>query len=379
MRKLLFEMKKRQVIILGSSFLIFIIMVFLISSRKGKEKEDKKEQSNLKYYPVVKVANKDQDVNLISYGQISSYKSIDINTEVSGKLVKGNIELKPGVKFRKGQLIAFIENKEVWYNLAARKGGFINMVANILPDIKFDFPKEYDKWENYLKLIKLNDDIPSLPNWNSDKEKVLLATKGVIAEYFSIKSLEANTKKYQLIAPFDGTILEAYVDAGTNVTMGSRIIKIIQTGNYEVKVPMSLSDLEKVKEQNEVDIANSDGKKIGVGTITRFTDVINQQTQSIDVFFRIEPLEGEKLMNGMYINVLMRGDAIKNAFKLPRRSVTRGSVYTVSDSSLVSKNVKVERYEGDSVYVSGLANGDRVVLNSVRSVVDSIKVVGVEK
>lgn len=354
-------------------------MVFLISSRKGKEKEDKKEQSNLKYYPVVKVANKDQAVNLISYGQISSYKSIDINTEVSGKLVKGNIELKPGVKFRKGQLIAFIENKEVWYNLAARKGGFINMVANILPDIKFDFPKEYDKWENYLKSIKLNDDIPSLPNWNSDKEKVLLATKGVIAEYFSIKSLEANTKKYQLIAPFDGTILEAYVDAGTNVTMGSRIIKIIQTGNYEVKVPMSLSDLEKVKEQNEVDIANSDGKKIGVGTITRFTDVINQQTQSIDVFFRIEPLEGEKLMNGMYINVLMRGDAIKNAFKLPRRSVTRGSVYTVSDSSLVSKNVKVERYEGDSVYVSGLANGDRVVLNSVRSVVDSIKVVGVEK
>ncbi|MEZ4936918.1 MAG: HlyD family efflux transporter periplasmic adaptor subunit [Crocinitomicaceae bacterium] len=372
-------MKKRQFIIVGSSFVIFLLLVFWVASNKKKAPEKKKEQSDILYYPVLKVENKDQQVNLISYGQISSYKSIDINAEVSGKLIKGNIELKPGVKFRKGQMIAFVENKEVWYNLAARKGSYINMVANILPDIKFDFPKEYDKWEKYMKSIKLNQDIPNLPEWASEKEKVLLATKGVLAEYFSIKSLEANTDKYKIIAPFDGTILESYMDVGTNVNMGSRIIKIIQTGNYEVKVPMSLSDLERLKEEKEVIISNSDGEKIGVGVMTRSTDVINQQTQSIDVYFKIEPMEGQKLYNGMYINVAMNGDEIKESIKLPRRSVNRGSVYVVADSSLVSKNVNVERYEGDSVYVSGLNNGDFVVLNSVRTVVDSIKVVGVEK
>ncbi|MCB0479341.1 MAG: HlyD family efflux transporter periplasmic adaptor subunit [Crocinitomicaceae bacterium] len=372
-------MKKRQFIILGSSFVIFLMLVFWVGSNKKMEKKKGKEKSNIKYYPVVKVENKDQQVNLISYGQISSYKSIDINSEVSGKLVRGNIELKPGVKFRQGQLIAFVENNEVWYNLAARKGSYINMVANILPDIKFDFPNEYSKWEKYMKSIKLNEDIPDLPKWNSEKEKVLLATKGVLAEYFSIKSLEANTQKYKIIAPFDGTILESYIDVGTNVNMGSRIIKIIHTGNYEVKVPMSMADLERLKEQKEVIISNSDGKEIGVGLMTRSTDVVNQQTQSIDVYFRIQPLEGEKLYNGMYINVSMKGDEIKDAVLLPRRSVNRGSVYVVADSSLVSKNIKVERYEGDSVYVSGLTNGDFVVLNSVQTVVDSIKVVGVEK
>ncbi len=349
-----------------------------VGSNKGKEKEKAKEEDNKKYYPVVKVQNKDQDVNLLSYGQITSYKSIDINSEVSGKLTKGVIELKPGVKFRKGQILGFIENKEVWYNLASRKGGYINMVANILPDIKFDYPSEYDRWEKYLKSIKLNDDIPQ-PKWNSEKEKILLATKGVLAEYFAIKSLEANTKKYQLIAPFDGTILETYMDVGTNVNMGSRIMKVIHTGNYEVKVPMSLSDLERLKEDKEVDISNSSGKKIGVGYLNRYTDVINQQTQSIDVYFKIEPLEGEQLLNGMYINVSMKGDAIKDAFKLPRRAVNNNNVYLVLDSSLVTKPVNVARYDGDSVYVTGLSNGDFVVLNTVQTVVDSIKVVGVEK
>jgi multidrug efflux pump subunit AcrA (membrane-fusion protein) len=351
----------------------------MVSSNSKKGDEEKKEEDDKQYYPVVNVVNRDQNVLLTSYGQISSYKSIDVNSEVSGKIVKGNVELKPGVKFRKGQILVYIDNKEVWYNLASRKGGYINMVAGIMPDIKFDFPDEYEKWDKYLKSIKLNDDVPQLPNWKSDKEKVLIASKGVLAEYFSIKSMEANTKKYQILAPFDGTILQAFMDAGTSVNMGSRILNIIQTGNFEVKVPMSLSDLERLKTEKEVEIRNSKGENIGMGYLTRYTDVINQSTQSLDVYFKITPVEGQKLVNGMYINVYLKGNAIKDAFKLPRRAVVRNSVYLVKDSTLISKNVSVERFAGDSVFVTGLDNGDKVVVNSVKSLVDSIKVVGVEK
>ena len=336
-------------------------------------------KDNLVYYPVVKVTNEDRDIYLSSYGQISSYKSIDINSEVSGKLKKGSVELKPGVKFRKGQVLVYIENDEVWYNLASRKGSFINMVAAIMPDIKFDFPSEYKKWDDYLKSIKLNKDIPELPSWNSDKEKILIASKGVLAEFFSIKSLEANTHKYQIRAPFDGTILESFIDVGTNINMGSRIIKVIQTGNYEVKVPMSLDDLEKLREEKEVEIFNSKNELIGVGLLNRYTNVINQSTQSVDVYFKIKPLDGRELLNGMYINIALKGTVIPNAVILPRRAVSRDSVYLVQDSSLMTKSVNIERFKGDSVYVTGLNNGDRVVINSVGAIVDSLKVVGIER
>jgi len=354
-------------------------MVFWVSSNKEKQKDEKDKEENIKYYPVLKVQNKDQQVNLMSYGQIESYKSIDINSEVAGKLIKGDIELKPGIKFRKGQLLAFVENKEVWYNLASRKGGYINLIANILPDIKFDYSSEYEKWEKYMQSIKLNQDIPKLPQWASEKEKVLLATKGVLAEYFALKSLEANTKKFQIIAPFDGTVLEAFMDAGTNVNMGSRIMRVIHTGSYEVKVPMSFSNLERLKKEKEVEIFNSSDEKIAIGYLNRYTDVINQQTQSIDVYFKLEPLEGKQLMNGMYINVVMKGSEIVDAFKLPRRAVNNNNVFVIADSSLVQYKVDVKRFEGDSVYVTGLDNGQFVVVNSVESVVDSIKVVGLEK
>jgi len=373
-------MKKRQIIILASSFLLFILMVVWVSFNKKAEKdEENKKGDGLVYYPVVKVQNKTKEVFLTSYGQISSYKSIDINSEVSGKLLKGSIELKPGVKFKKGQLIARVDNTEVLYNLMGRKGGFINLIAQIMPDIKVDFPSEYEKWNKYLKSIKLNEPMPDIPYWNSDKEKILIASKGVLAEYFSIKSMEVNTNKYRIFAPFNGTILEAYLDFGTTVNMGSKIIKIVHTGSFEVKVPMSIHDLEMLKKEKEVEIYTTDDEKIGVGYLTRYTNVINQSTQSLDVYFKITPIEGRELVNGMYINVALRGSEIQNAFALPRRSVVQDSVYVVQDSTLFTKKIKIEKFHGDSVYVTGLKNGDFVVLNSVQSVVDSIKVVGVEK
>lgn len=372
-------MKKRQIIILGSGLLIFILMIFAVSGNSKEKKDEKDEKDNLLYYPVIKVENKDQEVFLTSYGQISSYNNIDIISEVSGKLLKGSIELKPGVKFRKGQLIAQVDNTEVLYNLMAKKGNFINLIAQIMPDIKIDFPEEYEKWSKYLKAIKLNEPMPKIPYWNTDKEKILVASKGVLAEYFSILSMETNTNKYRIFAPFDGTILEAFLDVGTSVNMGSKIITIVQTGNYEVKVPMSLNDLSRLKERKEVEIFNSKDEKIGIGTLSRYTNVINQSTQSIDVYFKITPLKGQELLNGMYINIALKGSAITESFVIPRRSVVQDSVYVILDSTLIAKRISVERFKGDSVYVKGLQNGDFVVLNSVGSIIDSLKVVGVEK
>ncbi|MBU2019374.1 MAG: hypothetical protein KJ941_06995, partial [Bacteroidetes bacterium] len=194
-------MKRNQIVILGTLIGIFaIIFLVIISKKKDTEKPIKEEQSTI-YLPVRKVVNTEKEQQIISYGQVAANAELDIAFEVQGKLEKGFTILKPGSSFRQGQILYRVNNEEAFFALSSRKIQLSNLVVGILPDIELDFPSEKSKWLQFLEGIQPNKYLPALPELKSSKERMFLTARGVLSEYYNIKSTESRMEKYTYIAP----------------------------------------------------------------------------------------------------------------------------------------------------------------------------------
>src|SRR5690606_3269657 len=129
------NMKLRHYVIIG----IFILVnVLIIRTLNFGGKDKKPDETKKVFVPILKakqVENSEEKFSVTGYGTISSFHRVDIACEVQGKMIKGAKELKPGVKFRKGELIFKVSDTEAQYNLRAKISGFMNIIAQLLPDM----------------------------------------------------------------------------------------------------------------------------------------------------------------------------------------------------------------------------------------------------
>lgn len=110
---------------------------------------------------------------------------------------------------------------------------------------------------------------------------------------------------------------------------------------------------------------NSDGLLVGTGKINRISDVINQQTQSVDVYYSIQPIAGQKIYNGLFLNAAINQNVVTESITLPRMAVTDNKVNVLKDGKVISRSITLVGSKPDSVYVSGLDNGEQVVLDKI--------------
>ena len=174
-------MKPRHIVIIVIFVLINVLVFRTLSFNKEPEKE-KEIKPFIKVLEARKVKNEEEKFQVVGFGTVSSFNAVDLSCEVQGKLIKSNKELKPGVKFKKGELLYHVNDIEARYNLRSRISSFINILAQMLPDIKVDFSSEFDKWNDYVSSIDLDKRLPDLPEWKDDKEKIFLSTRNVISE-----------------------------------------------------------------------------------------------------------------------------------------------------------------------------------------------------
>ena len=294
-------MKLRHIIILTIFVLVNVIVLMTLTFRPPEIEQDGGDSGFVQTLEAAVVKNKETTFQINGFGTVTSFNAIDLACEVQGKLLPGKYRLKPGVKISKGALLFKVDKTEAEYNLRSRKSAFINILANLLPDLRIDFPDEYSKWENYINELKLNAPLPDLPAWRTNKEKIFLSTRNVLTEYFNIKSLESQIRKYAVTAPFSGMITDVYVTERSVVNPGTRIMRIAETGNFEIPVSVSANEAETIEPGTEVMLYTTSGKERGTGVVSRIAEMINKNTQSIDVYIQPAENNGDPFVEGEYL------------------------------------------------------------------------------
>jgi len=353
----------RKVKIIGSVVIILIVSVILMNVFSNMKKEPPRNEKEIAkvYVKTQKVAYSNIAPIFSEGGRLGSQNKVDLMSEVQGKILATQLNLKKGERFKKGDLLIRIFDEEAQNNLMASKSRFMNVLANSLPDIKIDFPENYDKWLQFFQAIKISENIPELVDFSSDKEKTFLASRNILNDYYLIKSAEIRLGKYSIYAPFSGSFTDVYFEVGSIANPGGRIATIIQTDKLELEIPVKVENIEFLKIGDNVNIESNN--HIIRGKILRIADFVSPETQSVSVFIALYPNDDSMLFEGMYLHANFKGKMLNDVMEMPRNAVLNDNqVFVVEKGKLNQKEIKVLKVNEKTLLFSGLNEGDELVV-----------------
>ncbi len=370
-------MTTRQRIVVISGVVVTLLASAVIAGGLSKMKKNvtpPKQSPIIRKVESTRVTYSDINTSVSGTGRVLSQNSVDVISEVQGKLLKGDVALKRGTRFLQGQSLAKIYNTDAVYAIKSRKSSFLNSLANILPDLKIDYANSFEKWNTFFESIEISAALPPLPEISSNQEKIFLASKNILRDYYSIKSDEERLKRYTLKAPFSGSVQEVMLETGSVANPGSRIAKIIKTGELEIEVPLKVEDAGWIKTGQKAILKSDNGKKIGSGTVKRQAGYVDPANQSINIYISVLP-GTEKLFAGQYLRVEFLGMAIKNAIEIPRNAIFNSNmVYLVNNGYLVKKEVSILKTNETTVILNGLEEGAELVTQPLANASENMAV-----
>ncbi len=353
--------------------------------KKHKTKEGKESTSEqiIKTVQVNHVHGDTIMARIEGNGRVVSGRSIKVSSEAQGELLQGNVTLKKGITFRKGATLFRVDQRQAKLALKARKSSYMNIIATALPDLKLDFPTNFNAWRDFFDRIQVGQPLPSMPNIKAQsksqatKLKTFLAAKGILSEYYNILSDEDRIAKSTVTAPFAGSILEVSNNIGTIVNPGSPILTIIKSGSLEVEIALASGAAKHVKVGQMVDLSHNGNSY--TAKVARISKYINKSTQSQTIFASIiahNKADAQQLLDGMYLTARFAPIELINVGTISRQAIFGDqNIYIANkDNILESRKIKVVLTKGDKVIFEGFEYPTAVVIEPLLDAYPGMKV-----
>jgi len=298
-------------------------------------------------------------------GRVSSLAYVNLSAEVSGRILATNVPLKEGQSFKKGDLLVRIYKDDMQAALQSLRSSYLQLVSSALPDLKIDYPDEYAKWTAFFNNIDINSSMPALPAQNSEKERVFVASKNILSQYYTIKQQEVNFSRYEIYAPFDGSYRAVNSEVGSVAGMNMQIASLIRTDVMEVIVPVLPEELDWIKEGNIVKLEKNSGQEIS-GTVLRIADFIDPTSRSVNVYVSVSNKHGASLLEGEYVDATFTGSESVAGMLIPREAmISDKEVYVLEEGHLLEKEVQIIDRQEDYYVISGFEEGQVLVVESL--------------
>ena len=363
---------KKYLISIGAGILILLITYFISETILNLKKDNTSDVSEIsKLVSVIEVKNSSNSAKLSVDGRLKSKDKIDIYSEVQG-IVKFNKNIfEEGEVFKKNDLILSVKSNEFLSSVKQARSEFQKLIASILPDIKIDFNENFDDWERYFKEFNIHEKVPKLPNSKSEKEKFYLVGKGIQSMYYKVLNLEEKLKKFNIYAPFNGTLSKTYISEGTLINPGMILGSYISTSNFELvtNIPAKYSDFISKNLKITFTIKNKTYK----GVVKRVNKNIDELSQTVSIYIEFV---NKDLKDGMYVSTKIPLNINSEGFSVSRSILINDSfIYVAEDNNVVGiRNVKPIYYDDDSVIVSGLDNGTKIISSYIPGIYKGMKI-----
>ncbi len=368
-------MKSKTLLSIISVIAILIIAAVIMFVLSGlKEEPPKKPPANKsKVVNAVVLKKKDIPVNITAYGKLRSARPVTLFSEVSGILEKGDVEFRPANKFKKGDLIIKIDDRQTDLELKSMKSDFLNALATVLPEIKIDFPDEYKKWEDYFNSCSFDKKLPVLPEASNQKIKLFLTRYNVYKLFFSVRNLEIKKEKHYVTAPFNGSILSAQLREGATVRSGSQLGEIISLSEMEAGLQVAVNDISWINKSGPVSLHSDEMDLTWSGKVSRIGSSIDESTQTIPVYVKITGGEADPVA-GTFVKGELTGKFFRDAFTVPRQAVYKDNyIYLVKNKKLAFRKTDIIRMETEfAIIKSGVEEGDTLVTELMQGVADGM-------
>lgn len=347
-----------------------------------------------------------QQVEISAMGTVAPSRKMDVVPQVAGQIVEVNPKLIPGGRFRTGEILFRIDDRDYKIAVNQRK----SEVTRALVELKQEKGRQAIARQEWKLLSKEIETTPEGEELALRKPQL----ENAVAALESAKSLlhkaELDVERTVIRAPFDALILDKFVDIGQYVTPGMKLASIVGSEEFWVKISVptgrlpwiSIPGINSEKGSSATVIQEGPEMKNLIqrkGRVVRLMGELDPAGRMARLLVAIEdPLgihngmdlkpaslsetvssndivTGETnpesaqvpLLLGAYVNVNVQGPRLEHIYIVPRRAYRENDeVWTVSeDNRLEIKKVDIIWKRKDDILVRGLEEGDKIILSRI--------------
>ena len=312
-------------------------------------------------------------------GTVRARTSAIVSARIAGSV--SALRVSEGDRVRKGQLLAQLDAQENQATAAAATAGIDDarraldegLSRKKLADVTFE------RYQNLFKEQAVTRQ--EFDGRQADKE---LASQGVARAEARLKQAQEGSRAAstiagysKVVAPISGVITSKQVDLGATVFPAQPLMTIEDEGNYQLELAIPESMAVKVKPGTLVQVVLD-------ATNSTFAAKINEIVPSADpvsrTFIAKINLSQKGLKSGMFgRGALAMETSVKGLFVSSKAIVERGaltSVWVLDKNNVAGMRlVKPGKVVGDRIEIlSGLSDGERVVVGGVEKISDGVKV-----
>ncbi len=368
-------MNKRKLIIslIGVGILV---MSFVISSNLSSPKPESTQEKDKEVATVVrtaKVSVGEVNASIQVTGRVIAAERVDLFAEVNGISSYGSKPFKAGTSFKKGDVLLRIDSREFSSSLSSTKSQFMSTLAQVLPDLKLDYPDVYPTWKDYMIKLDVSKSLPILPEVKSEQLKLFLTGRNIYSSYYGIKEAETRLSKYVIRAPFTGSLTDASINQGTLVRSGQKLGEFIKSGLFELEGSVPYDQLNYLKKGMQIGFTDINTDNVYTGKLVRINEKVDPNTQLVKVYFQ---LNDTNLKSGLYLRGDVSTSLVQEAVKLPIQSLVENQfVFLVVNGKASKQPIKVISQDASVFIATGVPEGAEVIIDKKNSAFEGSTVI----
>jgi RND family efflux transporter MFP subunit len=302
-------------------------------------------------------------------GKIVAVNSANISTRIMGYVKK--VHVKTGDKVVKGQLLIEVNDSD----LQAKK----QQVKSRIIQANTTFINSKKDYQRYQQLFKENSaSQKELDNITSQFE---ISKANVSAAKEMFNEVESQIKYFKITAPFNGVVVNKFIEEGNMTTPGVVLISIEDVSKTKVETMVTENQITTIKKGAEVIVSVGAIDEVFKGKVAEIsTSSINTGGQFLVTVLLNK--SNSKVLSGMFSTVRFYANkkGIQNTVMIPEKAIIKrgqlSGIYTISNSNTaILRWLRLGKKQGKNIEVlSGLTQGETYITSSEGKLFNGAKV-----
>lgn len=312
-------------------------------------------------------------------GTVRARTSAVVSTRIPGTI--SVLRVREGDRVKKGQLLAQLDAQENQANAAFAVAGIDEAQRGL--DEAISRKKLADTtFERFQKLF--NEQAVSRHEFDVRQSERDLAQQGVARAEARLRQAREGSRAAstmsdytRIVAPISGVITSKQADLGTSVFPAQPLMTIEDEGTYQLELAIPESMAAKVKAGTKVQVTLGTA---GASFASQISELVPAADPGSRTFIAKVTLTQKNLKSGLFGRGMIAVGSTTHGVTLPKKAlVERGALTSVwildKDNIARMRLVKSGKAVGDKVEIlSGLSDGERVVVNGGEKVTEGAKV-----
>lgn len=338
---------------LGKNLIFIVSATLALSACSSKEKKNETTPRIVRVETVTVAGTGIKNATTYS-GTIQEGESTNLSFSTAGTIKQ--LKVQTGDRITQGQIIGILDDSSL-------KSAYEIASATLA--------QTQDAY-NRMKILQEANSLPAI-KWVDIQQKLIQAQNAVDIAKNSLDDAV-------LRAPFSGIIADKYADMGQVTAPGIPIVRLIRISDVKASISVPQNSMVNFNEGDIAVIKINDGsERTYNGTLVEKGVSANPLSRAYEIKYKIGNAQGE-LLPGMVCTVEVAGKEQRNMITLPQSVVLldeRNNNFVWLDSAGISikRVVKVNALNDNGLeIISGLTDGDKVIVKGIQKVCHGTKV-----